>query len=156
MNADPGWMQAAQQLQKNLQGNFEKAMAAFLPGQVPAAPSLLAQAVPNPQAMAGVHIDPAKLLEIQQDYVREASALWNATLTLGAKAAPVTDRRFASEAWNANPMSHFAAATYLLNAKALSALAQAVEGDDKTRASLLYLAVYNEKEGCLQTNSAIV
>ena len=50
MNADPGWMQAAQQLQKNLQGNFEKAMAAFLPGQVPAAPSLLAQAVPNAQA----------------------------------------------------------------------------------------------------------
>ena len=138
MNVDPGWMQAAQQLQKNLQGNFEKAMAAFLPGQVPAAPSLLAQAVPNAQAMAGVHIDPAKLLEIQQDYVREASALWNATLTLGAKAAPVTDRRFASEAWNANPMSHFAAATYLLNAKALSALAQAVEGDDKTRARVRF------------------
>ena len=138
MNADPGWIEAAQQFQKTLQDNFQQALSAFLPGHAPAAPSFLTQTVPSPHAIAGVHIDPAKMLEIQQDYVREASALWNATLTMGAKAAPVSDRRFASEAWNANPLSHFAAATYLLNAKALSALAHAVEGDAKTRARVRF------------------
>lgn len=135
---DHGWLDAAQQFQNNLQSNFQQAMSAFLPGHAPAAPSFLTQAMPSAEGMAGVHMDPAKMLEIQQDYVREASALWNACLTLGAKAAPVTDRRFSSEAWNANPMSHFAAATYLLNAKTLSALAHAVEGDAKTRARVLF------------------
>jgi polyhydroxyalkanoate synthase len=138
MNAESNWLEAAQQFQKNFQGQFQQAMSAFLPGHAPAAPSFLTQAMPSTEGLAGVHIDPARMLEIQQDYVREASALWNSTVTPGAKAAPLKDRRFSSEAWSVNPLASFAAAAYLVNAKALSALADAVEGDAKTRARVRF------------------
>lgn len=136
--ASNGWADAAQQFQKTLQDNFQQALSALLPGHAPAAPSLLTQAWPSSEGLAGVHIDPARLLEIQQDYMREATALWNESLTPGGKVPAVSDRRFASQAWNSNPLSHFAAATYLLNAKALSAMAHAVEGDAKTRARVVF------------------
>ncbi len=138
MNAESTWLEAAEQFQKNFQGQFKQALSAFLPGHAPAAPSFLAQAMPSSEGLAGVHIDPARLLEIQQDYVREASALWNGMVTPGAKAVSLKDRRFASEAWSANPLASFAAASYLVNAKALSALADAVEGDAKTRARVRF------------------
>ncbi len=138
MNAESTWIKAAEQFQKNFQGQFQQALSAFLPGHAPAAPSFLTQAMPSTEGLAGVHIDPARLLEIQQDYLREASALWNSTVTPGAKAAALKDRRFASEAWSVNPLASFAAASYLVNAKALSALADAVEGDAKTRARVRF------------------
>jgi polyhydroxyalkanoate synthase len=138
MNAEGMWSQATQQFQKNMQGQFQEALSALLPGHTPAAPSFLTQTLPSLEGLAGVHIDPARLLEIQQDYLREATALWNASLSAGGKSSPLKDRRFASEAWNASPLSHFAAATYLLNAKALSALAEAVEGDAKTRSRVRF------------------
>ena len=136
--ASDGWAEAAQQFQKTLQSNFQQALSALLPGHAPAAPSMLTQTWPSSEGLAGVHIDPARLLEIQQDYVREATALWNASLTPGSQAPAVSDRRFASQAWNSNPLSHFAAATYMLNAKALSAMAHAIEGDAKTRARVVF------------------
>jgi polyhydroxyalkanoate synthase len=138
MNAESNWLEAAQQFQKNMQGQFQQALSSFLPGHTPAAPSFLTQAMPSSEGLAGVHIDPARLLEIQQDYVREAGALWNSTVIPGAKPAALKDRRFASEAWSANPLAGFAAAAYLVNAKALSALADAVEGDAKTRARVRF------------------
>ena len=138
MNAQGNWLEAAQQFQKNFQGQFQQALSAFLPGHAPAAPSFLSQAVPSGEGLVGVHIDPARLLEIQQDYLREAGALWNSMVSPGAKAAPLKDRRFASEAWSTNPLAGFAAASYLVNAKAMSALADAVEGDAKTRARVRF------------------
>ena len=138
MNAQGNWLEAAQQFQKNFQGQLQQALSAFLPGHAPAAPSFLSQAVPSGEGLVGVHIDPARLLEIQQDYLREAGALWNSMVSPGAKAAPLKDRRFASEAWSTNPLAGFAAASYLVNAKAMSALADAVEGDAKTRARVRF------------------
>ncbi|TNF63455.1 MAG: class I poly(R)-hydroxyalkanoic acid synthase [Burkholderiales bacterium] len=76
-----------------------------------------------------VSIDPARWLEIQNGYLKEAVDLWNQ----GMDAKPKGDRRFASDAWASNPVAAYSAALYLLNARTLMALAEAVEGDAKTR-----------------------
>ena len=73
---------------------------------------------------------PEKLLELQQSYVREASELWNQTLQ---STPTLKDRRFKSEAWASNPMAAFTAAAYLLNARTLMGMAEAAEGDEKSR-----------------------
>ena len=49
-----------------------------------------------------------------------------------------SDRRFSNAAWNDNPVSKFSAAAYLLNSKALMAMADAVVGDDKTKARVRF------------------
>ncbi|MDM0074047.1 class I poly(R)-hydroxyalkanoic acid synthase [Variovorax sp. J2P1-59] len=75
-----------------------------------------------------------KLQELQQQYLSEATELWRqdvAHRTIG-------DKRFASEAWSSNPVSSFAAAVYLLNARTLLGMAEAVEADDKTRSRLRF------------------
>ena len=77
---------------------------------------------------------PDKLREIQQRYMEEATELWRQ----GAVPKPAGDRRFASEAWSGNPMSSFTAAVYLLNARTLMGMADAVDTDPKTRARLRF------------------
>jgi polyhydroxyalkanoate synthase len=77
---------------------------------------------------------PDKLKAIQAQYVAEAGALWQKGMT----AQPVADKRFAGEAWTHNPLSAFAAAVYLLNARTLLGMADAVESDAKTRARLRF------------------
>ncbi len=73
---------------------------------------------------------PEKLVQLQQDYVREATELWNQSLQANP---PLKDRRFKNEAWSLNPLASFTAAVYLLNARTLMAMAEAVEGDEKTK-----------------------
>jgi polyhydroxyalkanoate synthase len=48
------------------------------------------------------------------------------------------DRRFAGEAWSHNPVAAYTAAAYLLNARTLMGLADAVESDAKTRARIQF------------------
>jgi polyhydroxyalkanoate synthase len=48
------------------------------------------------------------------------------------------DKRFAAQAWNNNPLAAFSASTYLLNARTLMGLADAVDGDAKTRARIRF------------------
>ncbi|HNJ45221.1 MAG TPA: class I poly(R)-hydroxyalkanoic acid synthase, partial [Ottowia sp.] len=73
---------------------------------------------------------PEALAKLQQDYVTEAAQLWNQTLQANP---PLKDKRFAGEAWASNPLASFTAAVYLLNARTLLAMADAVEGDAKAR-----------------------
>lgn len=142
MTTDNRWMQSVEQFQKLFAENFLAASSVFgsgpTPGAGPGLSGLLSQAMPSAEALAGVHLDPAKMLEIQQAYVQETTALWNASLAPGAKSAQPADKRFSSEAWSANPVAQFAASSYLLNAKALAGLADAVEGDAKTRARVRF------------------
>jgi len=77
-----------------------------------------------------VKIEPSRLLDIQRTYVKELGELWNQGLQVQLR----KDRRFAGEAWSHNPMAAFSAAAYLLNARTLMALAEAVDADAKTRA----------------------
>ncbi|MDM0089503.1 MULTISPECIES: class I poly(R)-hydroxyalkanoic acid synthase [unclassified Variovorax] len=75
-----------------------------------------------------------KLKAIQEQYVAEAGELWRN----GMSAQPAADKRFAGEAWTSNPLSAFAAAVYLLNARTLLGMADAIETDAKTRARLRF------------------
>ena len=132
MNSDANWTQLAQQFQDSLSQGMQKAMDSV--------PSVLMQGVPAVKdPFAGLQLDPAKLLEIQQSYLQQAGDLWNSGISAeAAQLKPVADRRFAGEAWNSNPVSHFCAASYMINAQALMGLAEAVEGDEKTRARVRF------------------
>jgi len=82
-------------------------------------------------------ISPAALAELQADYLKQATALWNASLGHG-EAPPVSDRRFAAPEWRANPAAHFLAQLYLLNGRTLQQMASSVEADDKTKARIRF------------------
>lgn len=161
-NPQPPWLEAAQQFQQNLVSQWTQVAQAF-PGAAGQAPgpaatdpwaafkALMPQggaanafAMPAPGGQPGlgdvgqmfnqaaghpVSFDPAQMMEIQSTYLKEVGALWNH----GMQAKPATDRRFAGEAWSSNPMAAFSAAAYLLNARTLMAMADAVQGDAKTK-----------------------
>ena len=123
------WAQATQQFQKSMADGWKNAFQAFqnmdlggLPSAVPGMPE-----APTPPR---IQFSPAKLQELQQQYLKEASELWNQSV---AGTPAVKDRRFSAEAWSKNQMAAFSAATYLLNSRALMGLAEAVESDEKTR-----------------------
>ena len=92
---------------------------------------LAAAPAPLPQ----ISFSPVKLQELQQQYLREAAELW--TQTLAGKPLG-NDKRFANPAWSANPVAAYSAANYLLNARTLMGLADAVEADEKTRARMRF------------------
>eukprot|EP01041_Mallomonas_annulata_P017830 gene17830-36474_t len=91
-----------------------------------------------------VSFDPAKLLEIQNQYLKDVTGLWNQ----GPTVKPEGDRRFASDAWASNPMAAFAAAAYLLNARTLMSLADAVQGDAKTRSRVRFAVQHSASSTC--------
>jgi polyhydroxyalkanoate synthase len=117
------WARAAEQYQQHFSEGWAKALESFQhmdlggikPGQ------------PMPPAL---NFSKDRLQEIQQQYLKEATELWNQGLQSTPK---VKDKRFAAEAWGTNPVAAFTAATYLLNARTLMGLAEAVEGDLKTK-----------------------
>ncbi len=77
-----------------------------------------------------LHFDSERLTQLQQEYVREASELWNQSLQSNPK---LKDRRFRGEAWSQNPLASFTAAVYLLNSRTLMAMAEAAEGEPKAK-----------------------
>ena len=125
MNSEALWAQGAQQFQQIFGDSWPKALQSFQnrdlggpPGKVPA-----------------VQLSPAKLQALQEQYLKEAQALWSQCL----QGTPeVKDRRFSGDGWASNPVAAFSAAAYLLNARTLMGLADAVEGDEKTRARIRF------------------
>ncbi|PIF26032.1 polyhydroxyalkanoate synthase [Acidovorax sp. 56] len=125
MNSEALWAQSAQQFQQIFGDSWAKALQSFqhldlggVPGKAPS-----------------VQLAPAKLQALQDQYMREAQALWAQSL----QGTPeVKDRRFSGEGWASNPVAAFSAAAYLLNARTLMGLADAVEGDEKTRARIRF------------------
>jgi len=91
------------------------------------------------KSMSGLSLPMPQLSALQADYMAQASALWNQSVAAapsnGAahQPEPLGDRRFSSPAWADNPMASFTARMYLLNARTLTALADSVQGDEKTR-----------------------
>lgn len=73
----------------------------------------------------GARLDPAEVGGLQQEYMLEMSSLWRDMLA--SKMPTMTDRRFSSPEWQANPLHVFNAAAYLLNARFLTRLGEAVE-----------------------------
>ena len=111
MNSGADWVSPTQQFQQLFGEEFQKTIGKSLV------------------------FSPGKVQALQQDYVLEASALWNEGVQAGPK---LKDRRFSADAWTHNPLAAFNAALYLLNARTLMGLADAVEADEKTRARVRF------------------
>ena len=93
--------------------------------------------------LAGLNLSAQTLQQLQREYVEGATALWNQTLQglvpNGADAAPkLQDRRFAAQEWAQNPAAAYTAQMYLLNSRTLAKMAEAVEGDAKTKARIRF------------------
>ena len=123
MNSDVDWTAQARQFQENLGRQWSQALQSLQQPGTGASP------------LPTFGFSPDKLQALQQAYVREASELWNQGL--GGRPAP-SDKRFANDAWARNPVAAFSAAVYLLNARTLLGLAEAVDTDPKTKARLRF------------------
>ncbi|WP_073219933.1 class I poly(R)-hydroxyalkanoic acid synthase [Massilia sp. CF038] len=74
---------------------------------------------------SGAHLNPDALEALRNDYLQKAGLLWQDFLS--GKTPALNDRRFSSPEWQSHPMAAFSAASYLLNAAFLTAMADAVE-----------------------------
>ncbi len=92
------------------------------------------------KGFSGLSLPIEALTRLQADYMSDATRLWNdAVERVGhPDGAPLGDRRFAAADWQRNPASAMAAQTYLLNARTLMKMADAVEGDAKTKARIRF------------------
>jgi polyhydroxyalkanoate synthase len=82
-------------------------------------------------------ISPTALADLQADYLKQATALWNSALGQG-EAPAVSDRRFAAPEWRSNPAASFMTQLYLLNGRTMQQMAAAIEADDKTKARIRF------------------
>ena len=118
MSAASDWNAASQQFQDFFAEQWRTAFQSFsAQGQ-------------SGSTQAAMQFDADKLKTLQQDYVQEASKLWSGGLQAPAA---LSDKRFGSAPWLSNPVSALTASAYLLNAKALMGMADAVQADEKTR-----------------------
>ncbi|NBW55099.1 MAG: class I poly(R)-hydroxyalkanoic acid synthase, partial [Betaproteobacteria bacterium] len=86
-------------------------------------------------AMPKLNFHTDQIAELQSAYAQEAMCLWQQGLQDNPK---LKDRRFAAEAWQHNPVAAFSAAMYLLNARTLMGLTEALDTDDKTKARIRF------------------
>lgn len=132
MNSEPDWANAARQFQETFGESWKKALQSFQSMDYGAATSGLPVGM---QGAVPLAFSQQKLKALQEQYVREAAELWNQ----GLAATPASsDKRFTGDAWTHNPVASFSAAAYLLNARTLIGLADAVEADEKTRARIRF------------------
>jgi len=114
---------AAQEFQKSFADNWAKALSSFQTLHS------------NPAGAPKLSFSAEKLEALQQQYMDEATVLWNQSLHANPK---LKDRRFSAEAWQNNPVSAFTAAIYLLNTRTLMGLAEAAQTDAKTKARIQF------------------
>lgn len=81
---------------------------------------------------AGTRVDPDRMLAIQRDYSNGIRQLWQEMFSQGAT-PELQDRRFAGAAWAGQAPYAFTAAFYLLNARTMLQMADAIEGEPKTQ-----------------------
>ena len=96
------------------------------------------------KSVAGLKLPIDSFSSLQTDYVKQATELWNQSLLRSrpdaqeAAPAAIGDKRFAAPEWASNPAAAYTAQMYLLNARTLLQLAEAIEGDAKTRARVRF------------------
>ncbi len=111
----------------------------YLSGQQPSLPGA-APALPVPR--------PEEVARLQQDYLNQHIALWNAMLAKGRgeavdfQVAPEAgDRRFNAPEWQASPTFDYLRQAYLLNSRYLMSLVDQVPlEEDKVKSRLRFLA----------------
>ncbi|HDR9199878.1 class I poly(R)-hydroxyalkanoic acid synthase [Burkholderia vietnamiensis] len=110
---------------------------AALPFQMPAMPDLAGLGnFASPFAglkLPVAAVPPERLQKLQADYARDCITLMQQASAAKLESPELKDRRFSGDAWKASPAHAFAAAWYLLNARYLQELADALETDPKTR-----------------------
>ena len=126
------WAQSAQQFQQTLSESWTKAFQSLQNMDLGGVGATGATPATKPPAIS---FSPEKLQELQQQYLKDAAGLWTQGLQ---GATQPSDKRFAAQAWGANPVAAFSAAAYLLNARTLMGMADAVEADPKTRARIRF------------------
>jgi polyhydroxyalkanoate synthase len=125
MNSEADWTASASEFQRSLSESWSQAMQSF--GGLAGGSAL--------PLLPRLSFSPDKLQALQQAYVKEVAELWNQGLQSNPAAR---DKRFAADAWGTNPLAAFSAAVYLLNARTLLGMAEAVETDEKTKARLRF------------------
>jgi polyhydroxyalkanoate synthase subunit PhaC len=95
------------------------------------------------QAAAGLTLPASAIGALQSEYMREAAEMWNGAVErftgkADGEPAKLGDRRFSANDWAANPATALAAQTYLLNSRTLLKMADAIEGDAKTKARVRF------------------
>jgi polyhydroxyalkanoate synthase len=96
------------------------------------------------KSVAGLKLPIDSFSSLQTDYVKQATELWNQSLlrsqpdTRETAPAAIGDKRFAAPEWANDPTAAYTAQMYLLNARTLLQLAEAIEGDAKTRARVRF------------------
>jgi len=123
------WTQMSEGFQQNLSKSWGQAMQHFQTMDLGGVKSGAASAAP------ALKFSPDKIQALQSQYFKEASDLWNQSLQSSLQ---VKDRRFSGEAWTSNPVAAFNAASYLLNARTMMGLADAVDADEKTRTRIRF------------------
>jgi polyhydroxyalkanoate synthase len=124
--------QAAQQFQQSMTENWSKAVQSLQSMDLGA----MGAGMPSPGAKKpDIRFAPEKLQTLQQQYLHDAMGMFAEG---SAGQAPSTDKRFSGEAWASNPLAAYSAAVYMLNARAMMGLADAVESDDKTRSRVRF------------------
>ncbi len=83
-----------------------------------------------------VKLDPVVVKQLQADYLKQLTELWQSTATSTPPA--IDDRRFSAQEWQTNKLHSFTAAVYLLNAQFLQALAEAVDATPKMKQRILF------------------
>lgn len=124
-NSPEFWTQAATQFQQTLVENWGKALQSFQGVDLGPLAGIPGKSMPMPE----IRFDPAKLQALQQQYLQDAMGLLGQGMNLPVQA----DKRFSADAWHQNPIAAYVAAAYLLNARTLMGLADAVQADAKTR-----------------------
>jgi polyhydroxyalkanoate synthase len=111
-------------------GGSRSAAGAARAGEPPAGAAQGFPGMPSLDLPRGASIPPARLAELQADYLQRARSLFGSGIEHAS--VGLADRRFANEAWRDNGPFSWTAALYLLNAEFLRKLADAVDTDPKT------------------------
>lgn len=86
--------------------------------------------------MPAAEFDQAAMATLQAQYVQELGQLWQNTMS--ATTPSIADKRFGAPAWQSNPMGAFNASAYLLNAKFLNAMSDAVKATPKVKEKIRF------------------
>jgi polyhydroxyalkanoate synthase len=121
------WAQAGQQFQESITTGWAKALESFKTMDL----SAPAMGMPSLDAKTpDIQFSPEKVKALQEKYLQDAASLFSHGMAL-----PETkgDKRFADASWSTNPMAAYAAAVYMLNARTMMGMADAIDADEKTR-----------------------
>lgn len=119
----PDWNQAAEQFKHQLGEFWTQGLASLQKMDL------------GQDGLKNLQFSPSKLAELQKNYIEEATRLWNDSLHANPD---LKDRRFADQAWSHNPLAAYTAAAYLLNARTLMGLTDAIDANAKTRARIQF------------------